>query len=229
MHLSRDGHRFHPQPQWRKTWRSNCQSSLLSCTRCYDPPMASAPAADHTETVSFLLRQVGYHAAALFGDRIATLGLTPPHAGILRAISVEPGRSQQALSAYLGLVPSRLVAYIDDLEQLDYVERRRNPTDRRLHALYLTAGGKGVMRKLATLARQDDNHLSAGLDIDQFGTLYRLLATMAAQQGLTPHVHPGFRALAGTSNAKRPQSTTAAKSAAGAEFMPPFDATALKK
>jgi DNA-binding MarR family transcriptional regulator len=131
----------------------------------------------------------------VFTDLIASIDLTPPHAGILRAIAAEPGRSQQALSGQLGLLPSRVVAYVDELEDRGYVERRRNPDDRRLHALHLTASGKKVITKIGELGRQHDRLLTAGLDSQQRDALHQLLATIAEQQGLTPHVHPGYRTL----------------------------------
>src|SRR4029450_6540840 len=105
------------------------------------------------DNVAFLLSQLGHRSASVFADLIASIDLTPPHSGILRAIAAEPGRSQQALRGQLGLVPSRVVAYGDGLEDRGYVERRRNPDDRRLHALYLTASGKKVMGKIGELAR----------------------------------------------------------------------------
>jgi DNA-binding MarR family transcriptional regulator len=150
--------------------------------------------------VAFLLSQLGHRSASVFADLIATIDLTPPHAGILRAIAAEPGRSQQALSGQLGLLPSRVVAYVDELEDRGYVERRRNPDDRRLHALHLTASGKKVISKIGELARQHDRLLTAGLDTHQRDTLRQLLATIAERQGLTPHVHPGFRALGRATN-----------------------------
>lgn len=147
------------------------------------------------DSVAFLLSQLGHRSASVFADLIASLDLTPPHAGILRAIAAESGRSQQALSGQLGLLPSRVVAYVDELEARGYVERRRNPDDRRLHALYLTASGKKLMTKIGALGRQHDQLLTAGLDAQQRDTLHQLLATIAERQGLTPHVHPGYRTL----------------------------------
>ena len=145
--------------------------------------------------MAFLLAQLGHYAATLFAEQMASIDLTPPHAGILRAIASDPGRSQQALSGQLGLLPSRVVAYVDDLEGRGYVERRRNPEDRRLHALYLIASGKRLMKKIGDLARQHDRRLTAGLNDDQRETLRGLLGALAQHQGLTPHVHPGYRAL----------------------------------
>jgi DNA-binding MarR family transcriptional regulator len=150
---------------------------------------------DRPDGVAFLLAQLGHHAAALFAEQVATIELSPPQAGILRAIGAEPGRSQQALSAQLGMLPSRVVVYVDELEQRGYVERRRNPDDRRLHALYLTAAGKRLMRKLSELARQHELRFASALDAEQYSTLRELLAALAQQQGLTPHVHPGYRTL----------------------------------
>jgi DNA-binding MarR family transcriptional regulator len=145
--------------------------------------------------VAFLLSQLGHRSVSVFTDLIASIDLTPPHAGILRAIAAEPGRSQQALSGQLGLLPSRVVAYVDELQDRGYVERRRNPDDRRLHALYLTASGKKLMSKIGELGRQHDRMLTAGLDAQQRDTLHQLLTTIAEHQGLTPHVHPGYRTL----------------------------------
>jgi DNA-binding MarR family transcriptional regulator len=93
------------------------------------------------------------------------------------------------------MLPSRVVAYVDELEQRGYLERRRNPDDRRLHALYLTAAGKRLMRKLSELARQHELRLTAELEPEQYRTLRDLLARVAQQQGLTPHVHPGYRTI----------------------------------
>ena len=146
-------------------------------------------------SVAFLLSQLGHRSASVFTELIASIDLTPPHAGILRAIAAEPGRSQQALSGELGLLPSRVVAYVDELEDRGYVERRRNPDDRRLHALHLTASGKKVIGKIGELGRQHDRLLTAGLDAQQRDTVHRLLAIMAEHQGLTPYVHPGYRVL----------------------------------
>jgi DNA-binding MarR family transcriptional regulator len=157
--------------------------------------VSSSSADDLRDGVAFLLAQLGHHAATLFAEQVATIGLSPPHAGILRAIAAQPGRSQQALSAQLGMLPSRVVVYVDELEDGGYVERHRNPDDRRLHALYLTAAGKRLMRKLSELARQHELRLTGALDPEQCSALRGLLATVAQHQGLTPHVHPGYRTL----------------------------------
>jgi DNA-binding MarR family transcriptional regulator len=147
------------------------------------------------DTVAFLLAQLGHRAATQFAEQMATIELTPPHAGILRAIGSQPGLSQQSLSTQLSLLPSRVVSYVDDLEDRGYVERRRNPDDRRLHALFLSSAGKKALRRIGELARRHDEQMTAGLDAEQRDELHVLLQKLADEQGLTPHVHPGFRNL----------------------------------
>jgi len=143
--------------------------------------------------VAFLLAQLGSHATGRFAARMAALELTPAQVGLLRTIATNPGASQQALGRQLGLQPARMVGYVDELEQRGLVERKRNPSDRRLYALHLTAAGGQTMRRIAQLARAHEDEICAGLDQDQRDRLRELLVRVADQQGLTPGVHPGYR------------------------------------
>jgi DNA-binding MarR family transcriptional regulator len=145
---------------------------------------------------AFLLAQLGAHAGQRFAERIAALELTPPQAGLLRLIAMTPGQSQQAVAAQLGTPPSRLVSLVDGLEQRGLIERRRNPDDRRHHALHLTEAGGRFMGELATAAGQHEDEMCAGLDAAEREQLLGLLRRMAVQQGLMPLVHPGYRNLA---------------------------------
>ncbi|MBC3192096.1 winged helix-turn-helix transcriptional regulator [Pseudonocardia sp. C8] len=142
---------------------------------------------------AFLLAQLGAHAAARFGERIAELDLTPPQAGLLRAVATEPGRSQQALSGHLGMPASRLVSLVDGLADRGLLERRRNPDDRRLHALHLTAAGEEMLGRVAAAGRAHEDELLAALDGAERDTLHALLTRIAERQGLTPGVHPGYK------------------------------------
>ena len=151
--------------------------------------------APHGPGSAFLLAQLGSYAATRFAERIADLDLTPPQAGLLRAIAAGPGQSQQALARLLGTPPSRLVALVDGLDERGLVERRRNPDDRRLHALHLTAAGDALLARIGEVARAHDDALCAGLDPDDRATLRTLLSRLAEQHGLTPGVHPGYRRL----------------------------------
>jgi DNA-binding MarR family transcriptional regulator len=139
-----------------------------------------------------LLAQVGARAAALFAARLRELDLVPAHAGALRAIAGSPGISQQALSLLLGMVPSRLVSLIDELEQRGLVERRDNADDRRVYAIHLTPKGGETMTTLGRIARAHDDEVLAPLGEKEREALRSLLSRIADDQRLTPGVHPGF-------------------------------------
>jgi DNA-binding MarR family transcriptional regulator len=145
--------------------------------------------------IHFLLAQLGALAAERFAERIAPLGLTPPQAGVLRAIALAPGQSQQALARHLRTQPSRVVAFVDDLEARGLVERSRNPRDRRLHALRLTAEGQALLRQVGQIAAEHEDELCAPLDAEERSQLRSLLQRLRAHYGLTPGVHPGYRHL----------------------------------
>ena len=147
--------------------------------------------------VAFLLAQVGAHAAGRFATRVSELDLTPAQAGLLRAVSTAPGSSQQQLATRLGLLPSRVVAFVDALEERGLVRRERSSTDRRQYALHLTDDGQALMRRLSRLARNHDRDLSGALTAPEREQLTELLQRIAAQQGLTVGVHPGYRQLDG--------------------------------
>lgn len=148
-----------------------------------------------TAQTAFLVAQVGGLAALRFADHLAPLGLTPAQAGLLRAVGAAPGRSQQALSAELSLLPSRLVAMVDELEGSGVLERRPNLEDRRLHALHLTPAGEQLLREVGKAAQSHGRELLAPLDAAEQQSLADLLGRVAAAHGLTAGVHPGYAAM----------------------------------
>jgi DNA-binding MarR family transcriptional regulator len=148
-------------------------------------PLKSGPA--------FLLSQVGAHAATRFAERLARLEMTPPEAGILRVLSSEPGMTQRALAERLGVFPSRLVLLLDELAKRGWLERHATPKDRRSNALRLTNAGAAQLEAVGRVAREHQEDLCGALDDTERAQLRELLEKIAAQQKLTPGVHPGYR------------------------------------
>ncbi len=145
------------------------------------------------DSTAFLLAQVGAHAAAQFGERLTPLRLARPQAGILRVIGASPGLSQQALGRRLAILPSRLVALLDALQERGLIERRQDPGDRRTYALYLTAAGRTTLEQVGRIAREHEDAICAPLNPEERHQLNALLRRIADAQRLTPGVHPGYR------------------------------------
>jgi DNA-binding MarR family transcriptional regulator len=142
--------------------------------------------------LSFLLVQLGLHGARRFGERLAPLGLEQRHAGMLIRLAVNQGRSQQALAEMIGVNATRMVFLVDELEKLGLVERRRNPADRRSHALYLTDQGMAAVDRVRAVTEEHEAEFTAGLTRDQRAQLAALLRVMAHEQGLHPRGMPGW-------------------------------------
>lgn len=151
-----------------------------------------ASSASAAGSLPFLLAQVGAHAALRFAKRLEQLQLTPPHAGLLGVLKRSGGQSQQDVAEHLGLHPSRMVALVDELEAKGLIQRRANPDDRRVYALFLTPAGEKALRDIARVQGEHAEALCAALDASERAQLAGLLARIAKQQGLRPGVHPGF-------------------------------------
>jgi DNA-binding MarR family transcriptional regulator len=136
---------------------------------------------------------VGAHAASQFAKGLQTLKLAPQHAGILRILNSTPGITQQTLAGTLGMVPSRLVVLVDEMEKRGLIERRGNPEDRRRYALHVTEKGRSTLEAISRIAREHSQALLAGISEGERQQLATLLQRIADQQGLTRGVHPGYR------------------------------------
>ena len=94
---------------------------------------------------------------------LGPLGIEPRQFAMLRHISFEEGRSQQALGEVLRISPSRMVALLDDLQDRGLLERRANPDDRRARALYLTGAGRSLLSEAGRRAEAHEARVCAGL------------------------------------------------------------------
>ncbi len=154
--------------------------------------MVDDVARDPDGSLAFLLVQLGMHGARQFGQRLQPLGLEQRQAGMLVRLAASEGQSQQAVAAMLGVNATRMVFLVDELEKLGLVERRRNPEDRRSHALYLTDQGRAALAQVQAVAAEHEQQMSAGLTGEQRRELIALLRQVAAAQGLRPGSLPGF-------------------------------------
>src|ERR1039458_8675539 len=148
-------------------------------------------------SVALLLVQLGFHVARLFGERLAPLGIENRQAGTLSRLAANQGRSQQAIAELIGVNATRMVFLVDELEGLGLVERRRNPADRRSHALYLTDAGTAMLDRVKAVTAEHEAWIGAGLSDAQRAQLVSLLRAVAEEQGLHPRGMPGSAPLPG--------------------------------
>jgi DNA-binding MarR family transcriptional regulator len=143
-------------------------------------------------SVGFLLSQVGVHASRRFAERLAELPLQPPLFRVLNVVDAAEGLSQQAIGEAIQVPASRMVAIVDELEESRLVERRPQPGDRRVRALYLTDKGREVLAKGRTIAAEHEAELTRGMSVADRKRLVSLLGKIVESQGIGAGVHPGL-------------------------------------
>ncbi len=143
-------------------------------------------------TLAFLLSQVGIHASRQFAERIAEVDLNPPLFRVLNLVDAAEGQSQQAIGAAIQVPASRMVALVDELEQRGLVERRPDPGDRRVRALYLTRKGRSSLARGREIAEAHEEELTRGMSETDRARLTKLLQKMVDQQAIGKGVHPGL-------------------------------------
>jgi DNA-binding MarR family transcriptional regulator len=140
---------------------------------------------------AFLLSELGSEASARFADALAGLDLTPPLAGVLRALAAQPGLSQQELARALAAAPSRVVGYLDALQARGAV-MRAPADDRRVNRITLTDAGSALLDDVTRIARHHNEVLLTPLTSGQRRELRDLLAILAQGLGLRASGHPGY-------------------------------------
>jgi DNA-binding MarR family transcriptional regulator len=160
--------------------------------------------------LGLLLSQLGTHAALAFGRKIKGLRISPPHVGILRWVRDSAGENQRQLASHLGVLPSRLVLLLDELEAKGVVMRQRSPQDRRNQQLQLTKKGICLLEKVEVIAAVHEADLGSALTESERETLIDLCAKLAAHRGLNPQGHPGYmRRLAPRTPARQAKASNA--------------------
>jgi DNA-binding MarR family transcriptional regulator len=84
--------------------------------------------------------------------------------------------SQQGLSEALCLDANSCVLLLNDLEKMDHVERRRDPSDRRRHLVTLTATGFLALERAEFAQGSVEDDVLAALNPEERATLQRLLS-----------------------------------------------------
>jgi len=93
------------------------------------------------DRLGYLLKAAYGRFAELADAALVPFGVTARQLALLSAIARDRALSQIALSERLGVDRTTIVAMLDVLEEQHWVERRRDPQDRRRNVLALTDEG----------------------------------------------------------------------------------------
>ncbi len=129
----------------------------------------------------FLLKKLGMAARELSAGAYEEFGLHPYHHAILALLDEGSTETQGAIAEALGYDKGQLVGLLDELEQDGFIERRRDPSDRRRQTVQITDAGRKALERLRRIAERVEREFLAPLDESQRRQLHALLLALGEQ------------------------------------------------
>src|SRR6201998_2122346 len=99
------------------------------------------------------------------------LGMHPRHLLALRYVSDHDGCPQQDLADAFCMDANNVVLLLNELEQLGYVPRLRDPHDRRRHVVQLTAAGRTALARTERAQAAIEDEVLHSLSAEERATL----------------------------------------------------------
>jgi MarR family transcriptional regulator, temperature-dependent positive regulator of motility len=110
-----------------------------------------------------------------------TLGMKLKAYSTLASLAAAPV-SQQELCISMHLDPNNCVLLLNHLETAGWIERQRDPADRRRHIVALTDDGRKALRRAERAMEDLEGEVLAALSPDERVALQRLLARAMADE-----------------------------------------------
>lgn len=119
---------------------------------------------DPEKALGFVLNDVARLLRRNFNQRLQSLGLTQAQCRVIFYLSRCEGTQQVALAEVLEVQPITLGRLVDKLEASGYVERRRDPLDRRAFCLHLTPKARPLLEKIWLIGAESRADMAGDLD-----------------------------------------------------------------
>ena len=123
----------------------------------------------------YLLNRAGARIATAFGEEMRPLGASLQIWRVLAALREKDGRRMGDLSETTSIEVSTLTRLVDNMEKGGLVERRRDVGDARAVALYVTAAGRRLTRRILPIAERYETVALKGFSAREAATLKKAL------------------------------------------------------
>ena len=107
--------------------------------------------------------------------QLKQLGMTFPQYVALAALSAWDGASQRELAGVMDIDTTTMTVVCDSLEKKKLIERRHDPTDRRVNRLFLTEAGKQAYAGAFPQIQEGAGRVLAGIPPDRLEETLHLL------------------------------------------------------
>ena len=123
--------------------------------------------------------------AVYLRSSVDLVGMNLRNMVVLAYLRDHPGASQQAMTEQLSMDSNTGVLVLNDLEDLEFVERRRDPSDRRRHLVDITDAGLEALEEAELAQGSIEDEILAGLSQADRAELRRLLVKALEEQAPT--------------------------------------------
>jgi MarR family transcriptional regulator, temperature-dependent positive regulator of motility len=115
----------------------------------------------HSTGTIVLLTQLA--RAVYMRSSVDLVGMALRNMVVLAYLRDHPGASQQSMTEQLSMDSNTGVLVLNDLEDLEYVERRRDPADRRRHLVDITNAGLEALEEAELAQGSIEDEILSGL------------------------------------------------------------------
>jgi DNA-binding MarR family transcriptional regulator len=131
-------------------------------------------------TLGFLLHDAARLLRKRFEQKARAHGsnLTRAQWSVLAHLNRQEGVNQATLADTLDVEPITVARLVDKLEQLGLVERRADPTDRRVRRLYLQPAAEPLLAEMREIGAAAREEAMRGLSPEQREQLIEMLLTV---------------------------------------------------
>jgi DNA-binding MarR family transcriptional regulator len=127
------------------------------------------------DRLAFLLVALGGRVSELAGERLPALGMDERDYSVLAILAVDGPGTQHEIARLLGKAPGVVVAVVDQLESRGWVERQRDPADRRRSRVTPTPAGRRALEQADGLGEELVSEALGGLNASERDSLLGLL------------------------------------------------------
>ncbi|MGO9487945.1 MAG: MarR family winged helix-turn-helix transcriptional regulator [Solirubrobacteraceae bacterium] len=130
------------------------------------------------------------------------LGMHLRHLVALAYVRDHDGCPQQDLADAFCMDANNVVLLLNELEQMGYATRQRDPRDRRRHVVRLTTPGRRALTRAERAQEAIEDDVLQALDTDERRTLWDLLTR--ALRGVEPAEDPDYSATIASISTRAP-------------------------
>jgi|GEM_PF-1539117 len=105
-------------------------------------------------------------------EQLGTLNCSPPY---IVAIHHNPGLSQNELSEFLKIDKGAVAKTVKHLLEKSFIERKKDPLDKRGYKLYLTKKGESLMPNLLAIESEFERKITEGMSLEEKELLTKLI------------------------------------------------------